>query len=281
MKKKIFKILSLGLLLSFVLTACSSKPKNVIAKVGKEYITAEEVNDYYNAVMAQQEMYMDPTDLDESTEEGKAYVNDLRSQIVETLIYEKTYVAIANKENIKVTDKEIDSALEDMIEQAGGEEALQAYLESVGQTEEEFNAEYKDALKIQKYITEVDEKLTEELTPSEKEVEKKLEESSKEYFPIYNADHILYSTIDDYGTEITDEVAREKIKAEAEETLSKINSGSLDFQAKFDEINTATESGEVPMTSGETQVRAEELSAFNSRDMVEEFGNAVSEMKKD
>ncbi len=278
MKKQILKILSVGVILSFVLTACSSKPKDALAKVGKEYITAEEINNFYNDYLAQNAMYMDPSQFDESTEEGKANANQLRGQVLDSIVYEKTAVNLAKEKKVKVSDEELDQSLRDFIEQVGGEEALEKALKSSNTKRDKFEEDYKKTIKSQTYITKLTEKLREELKLSEKELDKEIKKDEKEYFPSYNADHILFSVMKEDGTSIEDEAEKAKIKEEAQVALDSIKTKE-DFQKKFDEINVDPE--KKPTTASETSIMAEELGDFAGDAMVEPFSKAVAGMEKD
>ncbi|WP_100065562.1 SurA N-terminal domain-containing protein [Miniphocaeibacter massiliensis] len=273
MKKKILRILSLGIILSFTLTSCG-KPDNVIAKVGKEYITADEVNEGYKQNMAQNGM----EEFDESTEEGEKYASEVRANALEGIIYQKILIALAEERNIEVKQDEIDEAYNVSIENAGGEEELKKYLENTGKDREEFEKEARSDLKNRICITKVYEDIEKELKPSDKEVEKELkkeiEKNKEKYLPVYNADHILYSFQDETGGMIEDSAVKAKIKEEAQKGLDEINSGKLEFQAKFDQVNS-----EATKTVGDTALMGQELNYFVYGDMVEPFSKAVSEMK--
>lgn len=290
MKNKIIKIAAGVMTLSLILTGCGgSKPKNAIAKVGDKYITAEEVNTNFQSAAAQQMMYTGVNPFDESTEEGKEAALNQRKEILEGLIFNETALKLAESKKVKIEDEEVEKAIDDQVEQAGGKEAVNEMLKAQGMTEEEFREEMREYFNIQMTFSKLQEKLEEELTPSDKEIDKKLEEEEDNYLPVYNADHILYSTKDEANETITDEVEIAKIKEEAQAVLEQIKSGEVSFQDKFDEIknkNDASmestsedEENEIAKTVGNTALLAQPLGDFGEDAMVETFTEAVKEME--
>lgn len=290
MKNKIIKIAAGVMTLSLILTGCGgSKPKNAIAKVGDKYITAEEVNTNFQSAVSQQMMYTGVNPFDESTDEGKEAALNQRKEILEGLIFNETALKLAESKKIEVEEKEVEKAIDDQVEQAGGQEAVNEMLKAQGMTEEEFREEMSEYFNIQMTFSKLQEKLEEELTPSDKEIDEKLEEEKDNYLPVYNADHILYSTKDDMNETITDEAEIAKIKEEAQAVLEQLNSGEVSFQDKFDEIknkNDASmestsedEENEIAKTVGNTALLAQPLGDFGEDAMVETFTEAVKEME--
>lgn len=279
LKKKIYKILAATVALSVILTGCvggGSKPKNAIAKVGKKYITAEDVNkQYYEVIIQYLQMGMNMPD--ESTEEGKEIVKTVREKIVEGIVFKEAKLEVAKKEKIKVTEEEVNAAIDENIKNAGGEDALKEFLKQEGITEEEFRKEQFTLFEENSYLTKLDEKLEKDNKPSKKEIIKFAEENKKDYFPVYNADHILYSINTDEGTPVADE-EKAKIKAEAEALLKSMNSGEVKFYDKFGELVEKT-GDDTEKTEVDTAIIAQPLGYFDGATMVEAFTNAVKDMK--
>lgn len=279
MKKRIYKVLTATLALSVLVTGCAgagSKPKNAIAKIGKTYITADEVNEQYNNIMMQY-MQMGMPMPDETTAEGKEVVQSVREKIVEGIIFKEAKLSVAKKEKIEVTEDEVNEAIDGNIENAGGEEALKAYLDQIGKTKEEFRKEQYILFEENSYLTKLDEKLEKEYKPSKKDLEKYEKENAKDYFPIYNADHILYSTKTEEGTSVSDE-DKAKIKAEAEAALKAMNDGEVKFEDRFKELSEKI-GEEMEKTPEGTAVVAQPLGDFDEKTMVEEFTTAVKDME--
>lgn len=276
MKNFTKKVLMGVLTTSLLLTGCGKagkKPANAIAKVGDEYISADQVEEYFNYYKEQMAMFGQAQNFDEETEEGKKAVAGIRGEILNSLVMQEKTVSLAKKEGIKVSDKEVNASIDNLIEQAGGEEALEKYLSDTGQTEEEFRKEQFKSFEKQNYLTKLDEKLKEKFEPKEEDIEKKIEEDKDTLLPVYNANHILYSTMDENGQPITDEAKIEEIKQEAQKKLEEVKSDKDKFEAAFNGYKDKEEK----TTSG-TMIRAEELGNFNGADMVPEFSEAVAAM---
>lgn len=276
MKNFTKKVLMGVLTTSLLLTGCGKagkKPANAIAKVGDEYISADQVEEYFNYYKEQMAMFGQAQNFDEETEEGKKAVAGIRGEILNSLVMQEKTVALAKKEGIKVSDKEVNASIDNLIEQAGGEEALEKYLSDTGQTEEEFRKEQFKSFEKQNYLTKLDEKLKEKFEPKEEDIEKKIEEDKDTLLPVYNANHILYSTMDENGQPITDEAKIEEIKQEAQKKLEEVKSDKDKFEAAFNGYKDKEEK----TTSG-TMIRAEELGNFNGADMAPEFSEAVAAM---
>ena len=265
MKKNIIKIATGVLTLSLVLTACGGKkPKDPIAKIGNEYVSAGEINKLYESRAKQYEAY--GMVIDESTDEGKEQANEIRLSALDNIVKSKALLKAAKDAGIKVKDEEVDKELEKIIEQVGSKENLEAAVKDMGLTMDEFK---KDNVEVNIYVNKLVEKQVEENSPSDKELEKKL--------PLYNAEHILYSTMDETGqASVTDEAVKEKIKAEAQALVDEINAGTVKFDDKFKEISENTEGVK---TSGDTMLVAEKLDDFIGEDMVKEFTEGIKDMK--
>ncbi|WP_300408840.1 SurA N-terminal domain-containing protein [Lagierella sp.] len=276
--KNITKKLFTGILASaMLLTGCGNagkKPDNAIAKVGKEYISAEQVQEYYTYYKQQMEMFGQGGGFDESTEEGKKAVQGIRTEILNSLVMQEKTINLAKKEGIKVSEEEVNTSIDNLVEQAGGKEELDKFLKENNLTEEEFRKEQYDSFEKQNYITKLDEKLKKEHTPSEKDIEKRMEEDKDTLLPVYNANHILFSIMDENGQPITDEAKIEEVKKEAQATLDEVNGD----KAKFDEAFEKYKAGDQQNGAG-TFIKAEELGNFSGADMVPEFTKAVEGMK--
>ena len=85
MNNKFLKSLSVLLFSALTLSACATAPKGAMAKIGKEYITEEQVNAEYNKLLSgftdeQKKTY------DESTEEGKKNIISLKQNILDVTV---------------------------------------------------------------------------------------------------------------------------------------------------------------------------------------------------
>ena len=276
MKKFTKKILMGVLTTSLLLTGCGKggkKPSNAIAKVDGEYISAEQVQEYFSYYKQQMAMYGQNNNFDEETEEGKKAAQGIREEILKSLVMQEKTVKLAKNEGVKVTDDEVNTSIDNLIEQAGGEDSLKKYLKETGQTEEEFRKEQFKSFEKQNYLTKLDEKLKEKFKPKDEDIKKRIEEDKDTLLPVYNANHILFSTMDENGQAITDEAKIEEIKQEAQKKLDEVKTDKAKFEAAFKDYKDKEEK----TTSG-TFIKAEELGNFSGGDMVPECSEAVKAM---
>lgn len=276
MKKFTKKILMGVLTTSLLLTGCGKggkKPSNAIAKVDGEYISAEQVQEYFSYYKQQMAMYGQNNNFDEETEEGKKAAQGIREEILKSLVMQEKTVKLAKNEGVKVTDDEVNTSIDNLIEQAGGEDSLKKYLKETGQTEEEFRKEQFKSFEKQNYLTKLDEKLKEKFKPKDEDIKKRIEEDKDTLLPVYNANHILFSIMDENGQPITDEAKIEEIKQEAQKKLDEVKTDKAKFEAAFKDYKDKEEK----TTSG-TFIKAEELGNFSGGDMVPEFSEAVKAM---
>lgn len=109
--------------------------KDVVASVGKEEITKDDLYD--------------------------TMVNQYGNNVLNALITNKIIEQEGKKENIKVSKKEIDKELETFIEAYGGEEAFNAALQQSGVSLENFRTDIENFLIVEKILS-PDIKITEE-----------------------------------------------------------------------------------------------------------------------
>lgn len=212
----------LMLLMASIMVACGSDGSNseVVGKVNDINITKE---DLYNAMVEQ-----------------------MGDQTLESLISEKIVELEAKKEDIKVTDKEIEEELDVLKEQYGGDEALEQVLLSQGLTADVLKDNIKMNIMIKKLIgTDIEVK--------EEEI-KEFYEENKEQFgekEEVDANHILVET-----------------KEEAEEIKAKLDDGE-DFEelAKKHSTDGSKDEGGA-------------LGFFGKGEMVPEFEEVAFSMKK-
>ena len=160
------------------------------------------------------------------------------SSVVNTLINNKVIELEAEKEKVKVTEKEIQAELDSFIESYGGEETFNAALEQSGITLEYFKTDIENFLKVEKI-----------LKPSIKITEDEM----KEYFE---------ENKDSYAQE--EQVQASHILVEDEKTAKEIEkklADGEDFAELAKEYSTDTASAE----------NGGELGYFGSGEMVEEF----------
>lgn len=220
-----FVLLSLSLVLVISITGCTSKGNDeIVAKVNDQVITKEEL---YNSLVKE---------------------NGL--QVLETLITEKIIDVEAKKQNITVSEEEIEAEINELMESYGGEELFKQALEYYGYTMDDIKKNVTVNTKIKKLVEP-------SITITEEEM-KEYFEKNKDSFDQeeqVKARHILVDTEEeakeikgkiDAGEDFA-ELAKEYSKDEG----SKAAGGSLGYfgrgrmVASFEEAAFSLEIGEV------------------------------------
>ncbi|MDO5755784.1 MAG: peptidylprolyl isomerase [Tissierellia bacterium] len=261
MKIRSKKMLALALCAGLLFTSCAKKPpvEGAVAKVNEEYITEDDVNE----VLDQYRMIYGEDAFDESTENGKNALVQIRPEIIEMLVRDRMMKELEKSFNIEVTDEEINDQVE-MFKGQIGEENYEKMLEEQGTSEEEFVESLKDNLQKEK----LSEALREKNEPSEEEIMDYITKNSKEYVE-YDADHILISTVDPETQEEYDEETKKEKELKAQEIYERLEKGE-DFE------KIAKEESEDPGSAEE----GGKLGAFLGQVMVPEFTEALSKMKE-
>lgn len=221
-KKIILPILGIVLIALIVIAVILVQKSNTVASVDGEKITQN--------------------DLDEAL--NKQY----GTSILQTLIANKVVDLEAEKEKIKVTDKEQKAELDDLVESSGGEDAFNAALEANGASKADIEEELLRYLKIKKLL-EPRIEITDDQIQSYFDENKASFDTPEQV----EASHIL--------------VADEKT---AKEVKKKLDDGE-DFADLAKEYSTDTA----------TKENGGELGYFSSGQMVEEFEKAAFSMDVD
>lgn len=165
MMKKIFNKKSLFIFLAvaiLTIAGCSKDDKNseVVATVDGEKITKEELYD--------------------------VLVNASGGQALNALIDQKIVELEIKKEGIKISDEELQTEVDNFIEEAGGEEVFNEKLEETGLTMEDFEEEVTQYLSIRKLMEPL-------IDITDEELEEFFEENHDRYdiAAEVNARHIL------------------------------------------------------------------------------------------
>ncbi len=123
----------------------------VAALVGDRVVLKSDINQTLAMAVFQQRL---------NPQKDTEKIERLRSEITKTLVSRKVLLAMAELDSVEVTDKEVDRALDqqvdNMVAQAGGEDAAE---KAIGQSLRTFRREYwyeiKDMLITQKYQQEM------------------------------------------------------------------------------------------------------------------------------
>jgi len=137
-----------AVVLAILVTACGGAAgSDVAASVGDVEITTAELDEAY------QQRAEGPAAASElAGDESGAVEEDLKAGVLTNLIRTEVLRQAANERDVEVTDEDIAEQRELLVEQAGGEEALQEVIESANVSDEELEANLRDQV-IQNEIT--------------------------------------------------------------------------------------------------------------------------------
>lgn len=223
-KRNIHKYVLLGMLLVLVMgmTGCKDKDEEIVAKVDDQVITKDDLYD--------------------------VLVEQSGQQVLNTMISEKIINLEAKKQNIEVSEEDVQEKIDKMKDSYGGEEALNQAIAYYGYTLDDLKEGMEMNIKIKKL-------LEPSISISEEEM-KDYFETNKEMFnqeEEVKARHILVET-----------------EGEANEVLEKLNAGE-DFSELAKEYSLDKGSKE---SGGE-------LGFFGRGRMVKEFEDAAFALKTD
>lgn len=176
----------------------------VVAKVNGHVITKEEFDrelDYYkNSFELQFGSDVWNQDID-----GKKFIDVVKEQVIETLIYNELVLEEAQRQGIEVTQQETDQEIQAVKDLYEDEQQYQQLLETQGLSEEQFAEKIELGLIESKFR----EKVLVDVTVSEEEIKDYYDKNQKEFKnDTIKASHILLDT-----------------REEAEEVLAKAKTG--------------------------------------------------------
>lgn len=147
------KILATLLLSAMLFTGCGLKNQQAIIKVNDGVITLKEHDDLMSKQLAQSPFAkMSDADLT-GNKDGFVYLMTEQG-VVNQLIIQKLLDQEADARGIKVTQKDVDQAIKDVMDKMGGKDQLMTTLRNNGISTAEFKKDIKIQVKMQKLATE-------------------------------------------------------------------------------------------------------------------------------
>ena len=267
--------LALTLILGISMIGCSSKS---VATVNGEGIPLEYYKTYVNWVKAGYESqgytsYVWETEMEDGTtssssddsksSEKKTYWDSFKDSILQSMEQSEVIYQKAKEVDALPTDEEVQEAVDNFNESVNGDETTKEQAEKAG-----INDDFLKYVLTRELATSSYQEYFNKKTDVEESKLKEEYEANKDAYNTVTASHILISTTDDSGKELSDKKKAEA-KAKAEEVLKKAKAGE-DFAKLAKEYSDDTSNAE---SGGE-------LGAFTYNQMVEEFSKAAFALDK-
>lgn len=259
--KKI-KALILSSLLCISAVGCSSKvnDNDVVATVNGKDITAKQFQLTLDLYKESLESMYGTSIWDTEVEDGVKYKDKFKEMILDQMIDMEAVYQQAEKDKLAASEEEVNQSFEELKKSLDEDEEYKKKLEELGIDDTYLKAQQAQDLTIQKYKENFDN--TVEI--SDEEMKTYYEEHKDDYYKDeVKASHILISTVDDNGKELSDEKKKEA-KEKAEDVLKKVNSGE-EFSEIAKEYSDDTASGS----------QGGDLGYFGKGQMVQAFEDAA------
>ncbi len=284
-KKKLL-IITIIMILSLGLNGCSSKNKEgLIAEVNGEAITEEEFNADYQVFKTLYEKQLGKDALDQVGQDGKTLEQSLKESILEKLIMERIVAKESDTMNISVSDEEVSEQLASYIDEMGGQEKFDEFLDNNDITIEFFQDNMKKELLVNKHKVE----FLKGIDISEDEAKKFFEEN-KDNLVILKASHILVAT-EEEGNAILERLKNGEDFAkiatlESLDTVSAARGGDLGYFGKgamiaeFEDAAMALKEGEISKLV-KTEVGYHIIKLHERKDTFEELRDEIINLLKE
>ncbi|GFN35215.1 SurA N-terminal domain-containing protein [Tepidimicrobium xylanilyticum] len=232
-KRLLFLAVIIGLI-SWVVIGCTSRSKKegIIAEVNGEVITQEEFDKDFELAKKMRQMRYGKEILSQEVGENKTYEDVLKEDLLGTLILDKVINEELEKNNIQVTDEEVEGALKNhYITEFGGEEQFRRFLEDNEISEEAIMRDVKRVLTFEKHK----EFFFNEVELEEEEIKNYFNEN-KDSFVKFRISHILVKT-EEEGNRILEKLKNGEdfhtlVIMESVDSESAIQGGDLGYFTK-------------------------------------------------
>ena len=258
--------IALAVLMSLSLVACKQKDLNeTVADVNGTKITLGQYEFMLKMNKASVESTIGGSEgWTQKDDSGQTYKDKYKTLVLDQMINTELLAQNAEKEGIKVTDKEIQSSYNDLKTYVNSDEKIKGAAEELGITDEFLKEQAKLSLLIQKS----QEKFYSEEKVSDSEMKKYYDEHIDEYKKDeVEASHILIKTTDDNNKPLS-EAEQKKAKEKAEKVLKEVKAGG-----DFAELAKKYSQDPGSATNGGA------LGAFGKGMMVKEFEDAAFGME--
>lgn len=261
--KKI-KALILSSLLCISSVGCSSKlnDSDIVAKVNGNNITVKQFKQTLDLYKESLESMYGNTIWDTEVEAGVKYKDKFKDIMIDQMIDIQAVCQQAKKDGLVPSKEEVDKSFEELKKDIDADKDYKKKLEEMGVDDTYLRSQQEQDLILQKYKENFDKsvKITDE------EMKKYYEEHKKDYYKDeVKASHILISTVDDNGKEVS-EAKKKEAKKKAEEVLKKAKSGEefSELAKEYsDDKGSASQGGDLGYISKGQMVKPFEDAAFS------------------
>ena len=206
--------LTLSSLLCISAVGCSSKKNNsdIVATVNGNNITVKQFESTLALYKESLEAMYGSTIWDTEVEAGVKYKDKFKDIMLDQMIDIEAVCEQARKDKLAPSEEEVDKAFEELKKNIDADEEYKKKLEGLGIDDTYLRSQQEQDLTIQKYKENFDKNLK-----SDEEMKKYYEEHKADYYKDeVKASHILISTVDDNGKELS-EAKKKEAKKKAEE----------------------------------------------------------------
>lgn len=258
--------LTLSSLLCISAVGCSSKKNNndIVAKVNENNITIEDFKVTLALNKIDLESKYGSTVWETEVENGVKFKDTFKNRVLKGMIDVEAVCEEAKKDGLTPSEEEIDKEFDELNKNLYANENYKKILEDLKISDTCIKSQVEKTLTIQKYTENFDKNLK----ISDEEMKKYYEEHKADYYKDeVKASHILISTVDDNGKELS-EAKKKEAKKKAEEVLKKAKSGE-----EFSEL--AKEYSDDPGSAA----NGGDLGYFTKGKMVQPFEEAAFSLK--
>lgn len=192
LKDKKILVITLMLILAMGLNGCAKNTEGLVAEVNGEGITQENYDTELQVQSSLYERQFGEGSLAEVGPDGRTIEEGFKEDILDKLVLESIIIQEAEKDDITVSNEEVEERIDKIRTSVGGEENFQEFLKA---NEIPFDF-FKESTRKEYLIEKYKEKYIDETNIGEEEAEKFFDEN-KENLVIIRASHILVNNEED------------------------------------------------------------------------------------
>ena len=151
--KNIAKTISASLLTVLLLTGCGLKNDEAVIKINNDKITKQEFEEKFKEASYNPMIMQFGIDIKKEPDSFPALI--IKDSVINELIFKHIIDSEAEKRNIKISEKDVETELKNVMDKTGSKERFNQMLKQNGVTAAQFKKDLAEELKIQKLIDSV------------------------------------------------------------------------------------------------------------------------------